>query len=597
MKNLENIFDYKKKVIVCLSPNADKYITKESVFEENDGEKREYYYINKDSIKEKVNIAFAKTIKFLDNETILFLNDEGIFSLKNDKTLVLNGDFDDFEIINSSKIILWKNHSSKEETLTKEGINVTSQSCEISIYDTFSTDKSFYKINEGNIYSCSVFKSEIYFLVKSNHLFDFPEQLWKLESEKLDIVNKNLFSFIDIIGKIENQIIFVGYSNFPSNSSMEKKILIYNEEKHIVEEIDLLLRGTLLEVNLVGENILVRESDNFDSLIYIIDYRKKEILKKVKIPKFIRNIKIFNNNIWFLEEDFFTLPQIKIMNIEEFFCHLFIGNDKQFQEIKIITWEYQNLKIEGALLVPKENITKNLVVITTGRSNQFVRCHFNSVDLTGGTDNFPYPIQDMLTRGYSVFLCNCRSNTFHEFENRNNFGYKRLAGYSEIVEKGIEKVEENFKFENIFIVAWSLGAYVAANLAFTSKNKYNLILGNGIYNLISMYETSNVFEFMEFMGGDVLKNGLLQNYIEASPFFKSKNFKGKILLQHISKDEVMPVSQSKQLYYQLIFSNKQVNLIIYKDKGHNFTKGSTLLQASRDVLNFLEQNKQTNEEK
>lgn len=597
MKNLRNIFDYKKKHIVCLSPNADKYITKESVLDENDGEIRECYYINKDSTKEKIDIPFTKTIKFLDNEIILFLNDEGIFLLKNDNKLILNGDFDDFEILSSSKIILWKNYSDKEESSTKKEVNVISQSCEISIYDIFSADKSSYKIDKGNMHSCNVFGKDIFFLIKSNHLFDFPEQLWKLDNGKLHIISKDLFSFINLAGKIQNQIVFVGYPDFPSNSSMKKQILIYNEKNHTFEKIDLLLRGTLLEVNLIGENILIRESDNFDSLVYIIDYRKREVLKKVKIPKFVKNIKTFNNNIYFLEEDFFMFPQIKIMSIEEFFSYPFIGDDKQFQEIKIITWEYQSLKIEGALLVPKENMTKNLVVITTGRSNQFVRCHYNSVDLTGGTDNFPYPIQDMLTKGYSVFLCNCRANTFHEFESRNNLGYKRLAGYSEIVEEGIEKVKELFKFENTFILAWSLGAYIATNLAFTSKNCYNLILGNGIYNLISMYETSNVFEFIEFMGGDILKNENLQNYIEASPFFKSKNFKGKILLQHICEDEVMPVSQSKQLYYQLIFSNKQANLIIYKDKGHNFTKGSTLLQASKDVLNFLEQNRQTNEER
>ena len=106
-----------------------------------------------------------------------------------------------------------------------------------------------------------------------------------------------------------------------------------------------------------------------------------------------------------------------------------------------------------------------------------------------------------------------------------------------------------------------------------------------------MYSTSNVFEFIEFMGGDILETTKLESYIKSSPFFKSKNFHGKILLQHIAEDQVMPISQSKELYYQLIFSNKKVELIIYKEHEHNFIKGASLLQASNDVLYFLDKNK------
>ena len=588
MQNIINFFNYEKNILLSLSPNGNKYLLKKTILDKKTNKFKEYYYIN----EKRIVANSIKSINFLDNETILYLNNKGLFSLKNKKNLIINGKFDNFEILNSSKIILWKNFISEEENPIRKKVNKVSQKCQIIIYDIFDMNKIFFEIDDGNIVSCNVFGNEAFFLIKNNYLSDFPEQLWKLDNTNLKIINKDTFSFINLIGKIENKIIFIGYKQCPSNASMEKQILFYDEKIQTIESLDLLLRGTLLEASLSGKNIIIRESNNFNSLVYLVKYDSKEILNKIDIPKFIRNIKVSANSLYFLEEDFFMFPIVKKFEMNEFFNYKFVGDEEESKQVKIITWEYKGLKIEGALFIPEKKVTKNLAVITTGRSNQFVRCHYNSSDLTGGNDNFPYPIQNILKKGYSVFLCNCRANVFHDFENRNNSGYKRLAEYSEILNEGIKKVKALFKFENIFILAWSLGAYIAADLAFKSKDTiYNLILGNGVYNLISMYSTSNVFEFIEFMGGDILETTKLESYIKSSPFFKSKNFHGKILLQHIAEDQVMPISQSKEFYYQLIFSNKKVELIIYKEHEHNFIKGASLLQASNDVLYFLDKNK------
>ena len=85
MQNIINFFNYEKNILLSLSPNGNKYLLKKTILDKKTNKFKEYYYIN----EKRIVANSIKSINFLDNETILYLNNKGLFSLKNKKNLII----------------------------------------------------------------------------------------------------------------------------------------------------------------------------------------------------------------------------------------------------------------------------------------------------------------------------------------------------------------------------------------------------------------------------------------------------------------------------------------------------------------------------
>jgi dipeptidyl aminopeptidase/acylaminoacyl peptidase len=152
---------------------------------------------------------------------------------------------------------------------------------------------------------------------------------------------------------------------------------------------------------------------------------------------------------------------------------------------------------------------------------------------------------------------------------------------------------ENFSFidkENTFASGASYGGYMINWIEGHTDRFKALVCHAGVYNLESMYGTTEELWFPEWEnGGTPWENREL--YQKWSPHMFVDNFKTPMLVIHGAYDFRVPFSQAMELFTALQKMNVESKLLYYPDEYHFVTKPQNAKLWWNTIYDWLEQHK------
>lgn len=246
------------------------------------------------------------------------------------------------------------------------------------------------------------------------------------------------------------------------------------------------------------------------------------------------------------------------------------------------------LKIPTLLTIPKNNIEsmKNLptVVMPHGGPAGY------------DTIGFHYRAQAFAQQGYLVVQPQFRGSSGfgNEFQvaGHGEWGGKMQDDITDVLQSLVEKGIANP--DRVCIVGGSYGGYAAlAGGAFTPDLYKCVVSINGIGDLHSMRswissergQSSRSLEYWDKqIGGDEYTKEVAQ---QRSPKYAAAAFKAPVLLIHAKNDEIVPISQSRQMRDALKKADKKVTYIELEGDDHHLSKGGTRLETLRAVVDFV----------
>lgn len=175
-------------------------------------------------------------------------------------------------------------------------------------------------------------------------------------------------------------------------------------------------------------------------------------------------------------------------------------------------------------------------------------------------------------RGWSVFYPNPRGST--------NYGINFMAaaigdlgggdladvmaGVATLVSQGLADATR------CVVAGWSYGAYLAAMAAVRTHAFRAAIAGGGVYDLTSMFGTSNlpgpIAGYLRALPGCAGHD----QYSERSPLSVAGAAQTPLLLLHGERDSRAPVGQALEMYRVLRSHGKTAELVVYPGEGHGF---------------------------
>lgn len=504
--------------------------------------------------------------------------------------------------------ILTRSDSPSSETRLLEAgqFNMPSYISHVNLSNGETTDLIFEE--SGVISNFIVGKDKLYYALKDNDVYDFAGIIKEMDLKDHRIRKISTSADLTVISFVgfgeQEELILLGYNQYPSNSCMEKKLYALDPKDGAVSLFlePRMERGTCIEVKSTCRKVIVKENDGMRSALYSAG---DSSYPQVSVEKCITNISVGENGrIAFVMQDFNDHPMLcccmpdQLHDVSKYEKVPLFDSPKLKLNAAVVRWEAPDEKqVEGILIPPGEEHSgkRPLIVITTGRSNSFTRAYLGGSDLLGGNDKFPYPVAQFSEMGCYTLLANCRSTGYHEFEKLSNTEESSLDGYCVNVMKGIQSVlEENQDIDpdRIAVMGWSLGGYVAARIACWPDHPVKVcVVGNAVTDLVSMFSCSNCFEFMAFMRGGFWKSrSQLLRYLEASPISHIDHMKAATYIQHGVLDPSIPVEQGREFYYALRLAGKKVSMTEFTHAGHTFDNPGDLSDASRMVVNWIREN-------
>jgi len=210
-------------------------------------------------------------------------------------------------------------------------------------------------------------------------------------------------------------------------------------------------------------------------------------------------------------------------------------------------------------------------------------------------DDFHYRwnLQMFASQGYVVVAPNPRGSTGYgqQFTDEISLDWGGKV-YTDLM-NSYDYAVNNFKFidkENTFAAGASYGGYMI-NWIEGHTDRFNaLVCHSGVYNLESMYGTTEELWFPEWEnGGTPWENREL--YEKWSPNMFVENFKTPMLVVHGAYDFRVPFSQAMELFTALQKMNVESKMLYFPDEYHFVTKPQNAKLWWSSIYEWLDQHK------
>lgn len=249
------------------------------------------------------------------------------------------------------------------------------------------------------------------------------------------------------------------------------------------------------------------------------------------------------------------------------------------------------LSIPTIITIPKANVSdlKNLpaVIMPHGGPASFDTVGFN------------YRAQALASRGYLVIM--------PQFRGSRGLGRDhRTAGYGEWGRKMQDDLSDAVRFfgekgmidpERVCIVGASYGGYAALAGGAFSPELYKCVVSvNGIGNLHRFRnwvreESGRSSEALAYWDMQIGRDSYSADEARArSPELAADSFSAPVLLIHSESDEIVPISQSEQMYKALKKAGKNVEFVELDGDDHYLSFGETRTKALQATVRFIEEN-------
>lgn len=291
-----------------------------------------------------------------------------------------------------------------------------------------------------------------------------------------------------------------------------------------------------------------------------------------------------------------TAPEVYISSLNKFapqqISKLQKPNSNNLGKMETISWQsFDNTNIEGILITPANyDKTKPYPLIVVGKGGPISAWSMRYLGgcYSSGTAIIPACWQPLMQQGFIIFLPNYRGSTGYgpKFSAAN---VKKLGDvdYQDIM-SGIDYlIKEKIANPNYLATfGWSYDGYMTAWMLGQTNRFKAAVEGDGMVDLISFTNTTDVSDFFKFyFGGNYWDNSL---YITRSPIMYTHNFKTPLLIMHGINDKRVPISQSYELNNALVSQHKKVKLIVLPNTAHAPTEPNIIYQSLIEVSQWLQ---------
>jgi len=237
--------------------------------------------------------------------------------------------------------------------------------------------------------------------------------------------------------------------------------------------------------------------------------------------------------------------------------------DLAFGESEAITWTSDGEEIEGILLRPigyEPGRRYPLLVVVHGGPTG---AHDAGERLSDGG-------QVWAGAGWAVLYPNPRGSTnYGESFMRANFGdwgggdYRDImTGVDTVIDRGIADPSR------LAVMGWSYGGYMTCWIVSQTSRFKAAVMGAGLSNLVSMYGTTDIPDYMGTFFGGTPAGDALPLYRERSGLTWVDRVTTPLLILHGGSDERVPTGQPMEFYRALEDRGKTVELVFYPREGH-----------------------------
>jgi dipeptidyl aminopeptidase/acylaminoacyl peptidase len=242
------------------------------------------------------------------------------------------------------------------------------------------------------------------------------------------------------------------------------------------------------------------------------------------------------------------------------------------------------LDLEGLLVKPKDYQEGQryplLVVIHGGPSGVF---SYGFTPRRGA-----YPLHAFVEQGYVLFLPNPRgSGGYGQRFRRANFKDWGYGDYRDIM-RGVDRLVRQGVAdpEHMGVMGWSYGGYMTSWIVSQTDRFQAASMGAGLSNLVSMYGTTDIPEFMaSHFGGRPWED--MREYLRHSAINFASNARTPTLIQHGGEDRRVPLSQGKEFYRALKKVGVPVEMVVYPRQPHGIREPKLLRDAMERNLNWF----------
>jgi len=213
--------------------------------------------------------------------------------------------------------------------------------------------------------------------------------------------------------------------------------------------------------------------------------------------------------------------------------------------------------------------------------------------------NFDWVAQYFASRGFLVIQPQFRgSDGFGAdfiLKGRGEWGRKMQHDLTDAVRTLIKS--EYVDANKVCIVGFSYGGYAALAGATFSPNLYQCAVSiNGVADVKQMLddeksEYGSDHWVVSYWQESIINGTIAEDHLEnISPITHVKNVQIPILLIHGEYDEVVPISQSENMYEELKDAGKQVTLVELNKGDHYLSNGINRMEALKAIDKFIMNN-------
>lgn len=343
-----------------------------------------------------------------------------------------------------------------------------------------------------------------------------------------------------------------------------------------------------------GKAVFVIDQDGISDQIYEVSLEGEKATKFTQGEQSIQAAQLSSagDAIVYASQNLQTPSEGYITSVDRFLpekiTSLSTPNLPSHLSIEKVKWKSKDKKfdLEGVVIYPSSSQEKSLFPLITLLKDYTPQ---STLTYLGKLDSLPLSPLRLLRKGYALFIPTRRGENGYGVQFRQAL-YKELGkGDFDDIMAGIDAVIEGKKVDsnNLALWGWKYGGYLSAwALAQTARFK-SIIVGQGIFNLISQIGTTTKPEFLEaVMGGPFWKD--LKLWDERSPISYVKNMNTPTLLQYVDPGEVIQKSQGEELYFPLNTRGIATETATYVMDGDELNKPHMALFGIQDLENWLE---------
>lgn len=236
---------------------------------------------------------------------------------------------------------------------------------------------------------------------------------------------------------------------------------------------------------------------------------------------------------------------------------------------EVVSWKSDNLTIEGVLLKPvnyQEGKKYPLMVVAHGGPTG---AHSNGYRIGYGDGG-----QNFAGEGWAVLYPNPRGSSGYGEKftqaNFNDWGggdYRDImTGVDAMVARGIADPDK------LAFQGWSYGGYMTAWVVSQTGRFKAAMMGAGIPDLVSMYNTNDIPNYLGTFFGGIPTKETLPLYTERSAITYVDRVTTPLLILHGGSDQRVPIGQPMEYFRALKDRGKTVELVFYPREGHGFSE-------------------------